>query len=226
MALDPARLHRPVGDWQLPLAGPIVRRVTRTSVAVFLAATESFTVTLELHPGVDPGSAPLPGGEAGVAVSLCLGTSLHVCVVEKKGLALQPGTLYGYDLEIHTKSATRTLGSLKLLEGSVPLGYVKDDLPGFVLPMALDELQIAHASCRKSHGCHTGKLVDPDALPIIDSLIEVERTRPRLRLQQLYLTGDQIYCDDVPAALLAALTSAGRELPGCARRCDGDSTAA
>jgi hypothetical protein len=30
---------------------------------VFLAATESFTVTLEIHPGVDPASTPLPGGD-------------------------------------------------------------------------------------------------------------------------------------------------------------------
>jgi len=51
-------------------------------------------------------------------------------------------------------------------------------------------------------------------LPLIDRLIETNRTDPYGRIQQLLLAGDQIYSDDVPAALLAALTSAGRLLLG------------
>ena len=210
--IDPSRLHRPVGEWPLLLVGPMVRRVTKTSVAVFLAASEPFTVTLKIFDDPGPTGEPLSGGAEGVAPSLALGRSLHVCVVEKTGLALAPGNVYGYDIELDTAGGSRSLGSMGLLEPPLLLGYETGHLPGFVLPRELDRLRVAHCSCRKSHGCDPGVRLDPDALPLVDRLIEENRTDPSARLQQLFLTGDQVYSDDVPAALLAALTSAGREL--------------
>ena len=63
----------------------------------------------------------------------------------------------------------------------------------------------------KPHGCHP-RLTDPDVLPLVDRLIEDNLGQPATRPHQLVLTGDQIYADDVPAAMLAALTSLGRAL--------------
>lgn len=222
MADEQEQLHKPVDKWPLLLVGPILRRVTSESVAVFLAARERFTVTLTLYDGVDLARRPVelePDVVQAVETSLTLGALLHVCVIEQRGVALAPGHLYGYDVELQADSGTFTLASLNLLSG-VPLGYVPRHLPGFVVPGSLDDLRIVHASCRKSHGCAHASgggaplVIDSDALPLVDHLIARDRTNPRLRPQQLFLTGDQIYSDDVPTALLAALTSAGSNLLG------------
>lgn len=211
MAIDPDHLHRAVADWPLLVSGPIVRRVTRSSAAVFLAATEPFEGTLTVYDGTDElrQAVPQTGGRA---TSRTLGRRLHVTVLESTGLTLAPGRVYGYDLLLETDAGSHDLTSLGLLTGPVPLGYVEGALPGFVVPGSLDTLRIAHGSCRKPHGCVAATLSDPDVLPLVDRLIEQDRGDGATRLQQLLLAGDQIYADDVPAALLAALTSAGRSL--------------
>ena len=104
-----------------------------------------------------------------------------------------------------------------ILNGKRPqlaLGYKKNILPSFVLPKDdPGKLVIAQGSCRKMHG-H-----GPDALAYLDDLIkkqiEAEALGPTdtsdepdpdklpARPQQLFLTGDQIYADEVPAFALA-----------------------
>lgn len=211
MAVD---LHLPVAEWPLVLAGPIVRRVTKTSAAVFIATSEPVpTVTLTVYNSVESDRQALDPQTPGSRPSLALGAKLHVCVVEATDLELEPGRLYGYDLVLETATGPpQDLFRLELLSEPVPLGYLPGLLPGFVLPGPLETLRVIHASCRKPHGSNIITLDDPDALPLVDRLIQERRADPWNRPQQLFLTGDQIYSDDVPAALLAALTSAGREL--------------
>jgi hypothetical protein len=48
----------------------------------------------------------------------------------------------------------------------------------------------------------------------LDDFIKANRSNPAERPQQLYLTGDQIYADDLGTALLVMLTNLGRELLG------------
>lgn len=212
MAIDVTTLHRKVDDWPTLLCGPIVRRVTRTSACVFVAATQSFHATLVVYDGTGPDRQALPQGGPGRS-SVALGARLHVCAVESVDLAMEPGRIYGYDVSFDfADDEANDLESLRLLDPPLPLGYVAGELPSFVLPGALDRLKIAHGSCRKPHGCDHKALSDPDVLPVVDRLIELNRADPYARIQQLILAGDQIYSDDVPAALLAALTSAGRSL--------------
>jgi len=212
MTIETTELHLDEVDWPLVLCGPIVRRVTRTSACVFLAAQEPFDGSLVVYDSTGPDRQALPQSGAS-RHSVALGAKLHVCVLEATGMELEPGRIYGYDLDLDfTPSGSRDLATLELLDGPLPLGYVVGELPSFVLPGALDRLKIAHGSCRKAHGCDHAALSDPDVLPLIDRLIESNRTDPYGRIQQLLLAGDQIYSDDVPAALLAALTSAGRLL--------------
>jgi hypothetical protein len=59
-----------------------------------------------------------------------------------------------------------------------------------------------------------GGKVAPDALAMLDILIAADASDPVLRPHQLFLTGDQIYADEVEEALLAALTDAGDVLLG------------
>ncbi len=213
--VDSSQLHRPPAEWPLIICGPIVRRVTRSTAAVFIATSKPVTMaTLTIYDGVDGDRQPLDPQTPGAHKTTTLGTALHVCVVQATGLVLEPGRLYGYDLRLQTASGTTDLAGAGLLSEPVPLGYLPDVLPGFVLPGPLDTLRIVQMSCRKPHGCEWERLTDPDVMPLVDRLIEERRLDPWTRPHQMLLTGDQIYSDDVPAALLAALTSAGQALLG------------
>ena len=170
-------------------------------------------------------------GEEGVAITdsapaaarvVSVGHRLHLCVATAFG-TFEPGHLYGYNVELlypgdpeQDKHTLASLGLLSISAGAgypnVPLGYQHSWLPSFMLPPSRHDLKLVQASCRKPHGCHHSQLTDADALPLVDRLIGDNLENPVKRPHQLVLTGDQIYADDVPAAMLAAITSIGREL--------------
>ncbi len=133
--------------------------------------------------------------------------------------ALTPGMIYSYDLVMTGTFGTKGLRDEGLLSDQpatettprqLALGYITDRLPSFVaLPGAIDQLRLVHGSCRKSNGSGF------DALAWLDDILEerhanIDGERP----QQLYLTGDQIYADDVGACLLPMLNSLARDLVG------------
>src|SRR5690606_23293476 len=89
------------------------------------------------------------------------------------------------------------------------LGYLEDRLPSFILPGAtLETLRIVHASCRRPGAFFH------DALSWLDTHLAETLDDTEERPQQLYLTGDQIYADDVAPTLLPMLNEIGRELVG------------
>src|SRR5438093_1090106 len=70
--------------------------------------------------------------------------------------------------------------------------YPGHSLPGFVLPPEdLNQVKLLHGSCRKPHG------IGKEMLSSIDTMLEDAAAHPADRPQQLFLTGDQIYGDDV-----------------------------
>lgn len=213
-------LIRPLGQWPLLICGPMLRRVTPTSVAVFVATSAACTVEILL------GRAD--GTTAAVASSpqptRAVGALLHVIVCEftlPSSDPLVPDVVYAYDIRMTPTTPAgpaQTLASQPgLLNGTVPLGYRPGKLPTFSLPPALQFLHIVHGSCRKPHGG------GPDALAIVDRLISEAHDNQfivntvedaRRRPHQLVLTGDQIYADDVAVALLPTLIEAGGYLLG------------
>src|SRR5262249_43414356 len=64
--------------------------------------------------------------------------------------------------------------------------------------------RIAHASCRRPGSAAV------DTLPGLAKLVKDEATRPH----QLYLTGDQIYADDIATPLLPLVAAIGAEVAG------------
>lgn len=201
---------RDPSTWPTVLVGPMVRRVDHQSAAVFLATRSAAQVELRIYDGTAPAANRTPIGTA-TEDTVALGQRLHVAVIQATGLSLAPGNLYGYDVavnELGQSAGFQTLDDLGLLWGETPLGYVDHELPAFVLPAAREHLKIIHASCRKPHG------EGPDMLPLFDQLIEEDRSDPEARPQQLFLTGDQIYADDVAPGLLPALTEASDALLG------------
>jgi hypothetical protein len=198
-------------------------------VSVWVALRDSATVELTVWPGLQRSTGPdtvdsgIPHVAKGFAQTRKFGELLHIAVVvaDTDGTIIAPGAVYSYDLKIGTENL-RTLGLLRDepagprlpgVDATAPLhlalGYELDRLPTFATPApVLTDLCLASASCRRTNAG------GPDALAFLDDLIEEERTDIAKRPQQLFLTGDQIYADDLAGALLPQLNEIGRELVG------------
>ncbi len=211
----PQSYVRAFADWPFVLCGPMLRRVTSTSVSVFVALKQEAQVELVIY--ANASATPQQVGTAS-APTLALGANLHVAVVElQPAQRLQPDTPYTYDLRFTTLDAASSapppdLEHCGLLAGAKGLGYAHGVLPGFALPPSdRTRLRIVHGSCRKPHGG------GGDMLAVVDAMIDGARMSTRwpdatLRPHQLLLTGDQIYADDVAPALALAVNEAARML--------------
>ncbi|HEX2373187.1 MAG TPA: hypothetical protein VHO93_04335, partial [Actinomycetota bacterium] len=202
----------PPSSWPLVLAGPMPRRVEPDAVSVFVACRRPRTVRLSIYAGTLPDPDRLVHGGLGRTVPL--GRSLHVAVVTARPpAALDPGTVYGYGLRFSRDAdasddgpADADLASLGLLD---QLGYQPGHLPSFVLPPdRLEQVRLVHGSCRKPHGQRR------DALATLDAILAATHADPGTRPQLLFLTGDQIYADDVSPGLLALCQRVGRAALG------------
>ena len=160
-----------------------------------------------------------------------VGERLHVAVVTAEppsgGGALTAGQTYAYNVAFGPPTGTFSghrrpqvaRGCCGDRAGStdpanpaprhVALGYEPGLLPTFVMPPAdLAGLRFAHGSCRRPHAdC-------ADMLPALDRLIRDGRGAVERRPQQLFLTGDQIYADDVATAVCHLATKIGADLLG------------
>ncbi len=190
-----------IGTLPWVLAGPVLRRVTTNAVTVWLALQDTALVTLSVKD--DKGVEVASGQRNTVAV----GVNLHivaVTAVTPSGQKLTEGIVYQYGLTFSNSTKTKDLAGAT---NSASLSYTGYALPTFALPPSnVQDVRIFHGSCRMPHG--TGI----DALAILDVLIEQGVTNATARPHQLMLTGDQIYADDVSAALLLLLTDAGDRL--------------
>lgn len=178
---------------------------------------------LQRSAGPDTVDSGVPHVAKGSAQTRKFGAHLHIAVVvaEAAGTVIAPGAVYSYDLKIGTENL-RTLGLLRDepagtrlpgVDAAAPLhlalGYELDRLPSFATPTpVLTDLCLASASCRRTNAG------GPDALAFLDDIIEEERSDPVRRPQQLFLTGDQIYADDLAGCLLPQLNALGREVVG------------
>ncbi|MEM1335821.1 MAG: hypothetical protein AAGG08_20430, partial [Actinomycetota bacterium] len=221
---------RPVAQWPRLLAGPIVRRVTTDRAHIWICTKMACDARVVLYPD---GSSHTATGvlQTGSWTTVSrIGERMFIAVLGVDlPSVLAAGSTVAYDVELREGSTTTGLHELGLLGGSqsdvgaewdakraeVPLGYTDGRLPSFITPVDhLSAARVVHASCRKPHG---GKADEPDALHLVDAAIgqsidgTVDATE---RPQQLVLTGDQVYADDVAAGLLAAVTQAGDHLLG------------
>ncbi len=214
----------------LILAGPILRRTESRAVTVWLALKAPRQVKLKVY--------STKGGTGEIVDRLLLqgenstvqlGEYLHVVAVTAIAIdynLLTSGQIYAYDIEFADRPEPSGVPGVENERENLisclwpadpdvsPLGpqtisYFAHQLPTFALPPKdLNYLRIVHGSCRKPHG--GGR----DALPILDSSISEFANMANFRPHQLFLTGDQIYGDDVADPMLWALTDAGDALLG------------
>ncbi|MGL5061137.1 MAG: PhoD-like phosphatase [Microcoleus sp.] len=216
------------------LAGPILRRTQSRAVTVWLALKSPRQVELEVY-STEGGTGEIIGRPLlrGASSTVQLGKYLHVVAVTARPIDsnyLTSGQIYAYDVKFardrgslaapetasKTECEPETLTSCLKAASEMPdcghpvtISYFEHQLPTFALPPEdLNHLRIVHGSCRKPHG--GGR----DALPILDHAIEQFAGLANSRPHQLFLTGDQIYGDDVADPLLWALTDAGDTLLG------------
>ena len=187
----------------LLLCGPLLRRVTgpgeggKSQVTVFLAAKEPLSVRLKVRPSGGAFSAP-----SAAVRTVPLGPHLHLCAVTGS-FGLEPGARFDYDLELGDGRGLATGGVVTLGPLQRELGPADGALPSFLAPPAtLEELRVVHGSCRKSGGAGL------DALGLVAGLLDDDARHPH----QLLLTGDQIYADEVPPAMLALARDRARLL--------------
>lgn len=205
-------LNHRINHLPMILAGPILRRTDPDQVTVWVALKEASKVTLKVY-ATHEGKGEIIDREIliGTRSTVQLGKYLHVVAVSAKASesdGLQPGKIYAYNLEFNNCNLLQALISEAYFP-NVIISYFNHQLPTFAMPPDdLNHLKIVHGSCRKPHG--GGK----DALTILDNLILDAADRVNDRPHQLFLTGDQIYGDDVADALLWALTDAGDTLLG------------
>jgi hypothetical protein len=225
---------------QLPLilAGPILRRVDPSMVAVWMAFSEPAELELRVWEGrvahdttnpffvssADPPDPSLPPPRPG-ADAIRIGEHLYLGLVTARippasGKTFQPDFLYSYDVVITAGGEVLGLGERGMLGTRTvngvqlpPLGYDDRMLPSFALPPSeLDHLRIAYGSCRRPG------YDDGDALSWMDDLLVTSVGDPRARIHQLFLGGDQIYADDVDSLMMLRVVELGVELIGT----DGD----
>ncbi len=200
-----------VGSLPLVLAGPMLRKVTDTSVTVWFALKAAATVNLTVS---GPAGVLLTGSEPTTPI----GANLHIVAVTANKLAtkttppLSPGFVYTYDVAFDVPSLGK---SLNLAAATTPAGGKPADLafapftsPSFCMPPSdITKLRLIHGSCRHPTGNN-----GPDCLAMLADLIGQAPNDPDHRPHQLMMGGDQIYADDVGGGLLLALSDAADTL--------------
>jgi hypothetical protein len=202
-------------DLPLILAGPLLQHTEPKSVNVLVALKQSCQVELKVYATTNQGESLGNCLFAGRRFTVALGKYLHVAVitaVSPVGDSLTSDAIYAYDLEFTCADQTLLTLEQALCTNRFPqvsISYFEHQKPTFVLPPErLEDLHIIQASCRKPHGSGI------DALPILDTLIASTVKQPRRRPHQLFLTGDQIYGDDVAAPFLWVASNLGDALLG------------
>ncbi|MEB2777397.1 hypothetical protein SYJ56_18935 [Algoriphagus sp. D3-2-R+10] len=186
--------------------------------SVWVALIKPQRIKLHLYLGYSESDVTKsPDFSSGFIETLPVGEHLHIAIafVPTKGL-LKNGGIYSYDLHFYTpgtETRVTSLGELGLLKSPVLLGFKENQLPSFVfVPEKLEDLRIAHGSCRKPHGkgrdglAALAKVMEPDFL-------EIERANaPKVRPHCFFHTGDQIYADDNSNFLIEHYTDIGNFL--------------
>lgn len=231
-------------DAQTVLLGPILRRVDASQVCIWVACSRPVTVKAKVFRFSDlqkqDAKEPQEIG-SGIAKSLWLGEHLHVALAvarphspgQQKADGLFPAdVLLAYDLEIAEEGSStgrekdgkvgpgKSLADLGLAGGRNSIAYLQDGskpLPTFFIKGddGGGSLNILHGSCRKLHG--RGE----DCLAAADKVIASSFADLNSRPSALFLTGDQIYADDVATPLARYLTEFGVALLGWEERIRG-----
>lgn len=198
MALDAV----PLDTNTLPavLAGPVLRRVTRSQMSVWVGLSLGSEVTVHVRVAGQP-ATEVTGTPA---TPTQVGLHLWLAVVQAGspgGPTFAPGSLYEYRLTSPGWPAEPNWADLAI-------GTTQPAFPG--PPAAVDDLVVLHASCRKPHGGGRDALATATAQVAERVIAGIANPRPHL----MVLSGDQIYADEVPSPMVPRVRRIADDLVG------------
>jgi hypothetical protein len=175
------------------LAGPILRRLTKNHLVIWLATSRPLDISLSLFRHQDSRCFFSADIQEFSPRPVQIGQHAHIYLIDYVPETDFPtDELLEYDLIIHSDQEDRTLADC--IPGLVYKGHKR---PIFTVKQKIDH--VLHGSCRKPH------YPSKDALLRIDEelaeTVEQEAGRPAL----LIMGGDQIYADDVGGPMLVAM---------------------
>lgn len=186
------------------LAGPMLRR-TEPGVAWIWCATDT-AAEIRVTAYLDPGGESIGESRLDQQKQVPLGRNLfvHLMPLRPDEDTFPEDTPIYYDVTVGEQG----LQALGLLDDGVSIAYPGEPLPSFFFPAGSRLERFAHGSCRKLHGPGI------DAYRGLDTQLAATVAEIDNRPAMLFLTGDQIYADDVAGPLLRHLTAMGDELTG------------
>src|SRR5680860_1893405 len=198
MALDDV----PLDTAALPavLAGPVLRRVTRSRMSVWVALSTGSDVTV--HVRVAGQAATEVSGTP--AAPTRVGEHLWLAVPDAgppAGPTFAAGSLYEYRLTSPGWAGEPTWADLAI-------GTTLPAFPG--PPATVEELVLLHTSCRKPHGGGRDGLATGATVVAERVAAGVAGARPHLML----LSGDQMYADEVPGPMAPRIRRVAADLVG------------
>jgi hypothetical protein len=216
----------------------MLRRAEEKQVCIWLACSGPVTAKAKIFRFEDLKAGHLSENPAksikhlglGIGKSVRLGQNLFVALViarpiksdgnEVSDARFPTDELLAYDVHVVDENSGKTMSleDLGLLSGKNSIVYESQgavQLPTFFLRGKNSPLNFLHGSCRKLHGKGEDCLAAADLA--ISSLFADLGKRP----SALFLTGDQIYADDVAGPLSHYLTELGIRLLGWEENING-----
>jgi hypothetical protein len=138
---------------------------------------------------------------------------VHLIEVKPSEQGFPTDTLLAYDVELESDDGVSRLGDLGLLEGEGRITLGASALPTFFVHSNEAARNLMHGSCRQLHGG------GEDAFLAAEETLAQSADDIDARPSALFLTGDQIYADDVAAPLIGHIRSLATALMG-----EGDAT--
>lgn len=225
-----------IDELPLIICGPILRRVEKSNVSVWVAIIKQRPVKLKIYDSSynEIGSTSTNEDINNRNRLLQIGEKLFVTNITIYDTQLKSGELYFYNLEFQNNNyewekmiddnGSLTQGILVSEHYIMPEGitYADYKYPSFCLPSEdINNLKFFQGSCRKPHGGKTDALRGLDKilsdacldLAVINDPNPANKSINILRRPQFAcFTGDQIYADDVSDLLLFLLIDANESI--------------
>ncbi len=196
---------------QLPLrlAGPIVRRVSSKEMHVWVLLSRAVSVrgrTFRLADGKSGYTDADVLGQSVQKPALSISPLMQMHLIRiptRSGNGYLPGSLVHYDIEVELEKGKWT----SIVKDDDAYCFKNKHFPAVLIPgPRVPDYRILYGSCRKLHA--DGRDPIPAAVEAIETGVSLKRPHA------LFLTGDQLYADDVSQLLTGSLAALVRQLGG------------
>lgn len=195
------------------LAGPIVRRVEKHRVYLWMATSKRYPIEAQFY-HISTNQSPFTYRKISThsdVQSIRLGQRLfvHLIKVTPVRSSFPTDSLIGYNIIFKKALQSYSLSDYGMLNSENPNSIV---YPPFHFPTFLiqdkGEGNFLYGSCRKLHG------KGQDTLACGDDILEENGANLSQRPSSLFLLGDQVYSDDIPDPMIRVISQLSDELIG------------